>query len=191
MLVPAGSTRFHGTLRPMTLPNWITAGRIALTSLFLVLAYQHSFGFSVGALVTFFVASVSDYVDGYMARRSGATSRLGEALDPVADKLLVGSALVVLVDLHRFPLWAAVVIAGREIAIQALRTRIVRSGGALPASLPAKMKTSLQMAMGCWWLAPWSVNGGHWMWLGMVLLATVWSGAEYFVTARRVAGMVP
>jgi CDP-diacylglycerol--glycerol-3-phosphate 3-phosphatidyltransferase len=115
---------------------------------------------------------------------------VGEFLDPLADKLLIGAALVVLVATRPFPLWAAVVIAAREVAVQALRIRIVNSGGTLPASPAAKYKTALQVTMVGWWLLPWHVNFFHWVLLATVLATTLWSGGEYFFEARREKGAV-
>ncbi|MDP9066822.1 MAG: CDP-diacylglycerol--glycerol-3-phosphate 3-phosphatidyltransferase [Actinomycetota bacterium] len=168
----------------MNLPNAITIARIALVPLFLVVAYSRSRGGALAAFVVFLVASLSDLLDGYLARRSSIVTRTGEFLDPLADKLLVGAALVALVATRGFPLWAASVIAAREVTIQLLRTRIVKAGGTLPASRFAKVKTLLQICMVSWWLLPWGeISVVHWVWLGATLVATVLSGAEYF--ARR------
>lgn len=175
----------------MNLPNAITLCRIVLVPVFLVLAYHGGTGTTAAALVVFVVASVSDYIDGALARRSATVSRLGEWLDPAADKLLVGAALVVLVDLRPFPLWAALVIAVREAGVAWLRTRIVASGGTLPASVIAKAKTVVQMAMVSWWMIPWEkVNAGHWILLTVVLIATLWSGLEYLRKANQVSEAV-
>jgi CDP-diacylglycerol--glycerol-3-phosphate 3-phosphatidyltransferase len=171
----------------MNVPNSITVARVLLVPLFVALSYHDSTTAAVWAFVVFLVASVSDFVDGHIARRSGTESRIGEFLDPLADKLLVGAALVVLVDTRAFPLWAAIVIAVREIAVQVLRIQIVQKGGTLPASRAAKLKTMLQIMMVGWWLLPWDeINIGHWVWLGGVLATTLWSGYEYFAGARRV-----
>jgi CDP-diacylglycerol--glycerol-3-phosphate 3-phosphatidyltransferase len=170
----------------MNLPNWITAGRIALVPVFLVLAYGHSTLSAIAAFVVFVIASATDSLDGRLARRRGETTRAGSFLDPTADKLLLAAALVVLVDHRGFPLWAALVIALREIAVQVLRTQIVRGGGDLPASQAGKMKTVLQGIMVGWWLLPWERNPGHWVLLVLVLVATLWSGGEYFVRASMV-----
>jgi CDP-diacylglycerol---glycerol-3-phosphate 3-phosphatidyltransferase len=171
----------------MNLPNWISAARIGLVPVFLLLAYAGGRGPEIAALVVFVAASVSDFVDGYLARRNGVVSRLGQSLDPIADKLLVAAALVVLVDLHPFPLWAALVIAAREAAVSWLRARVVRAGASLPASMIAKAKTVVQMTMVGWWLLPWGeVNPGHWVLLGLVLFVTLWSGVEYFRRAMEV-----
>lgn len=171
----------------MNLPNWITVGRIALVPVFLVFAYRGTPAGYVAALVTFVVASLTDRLDGQLARRNDSITRLGQFLDPTADKLLVGAALVVLVDLRSFPLWAALVIAAREIAVQILRTQIVRGGRDLPASPGGKWKTTLQVVMVSWWLLPWDeANVGHWVLLAAALVATIYSGYEYFRKAQRV-----
>ena len=170
----------------MNLPNWITVGRVVLIPVFLVLSYGDSTASAVGAFAVFLVASLSDFVDGYLARRSGIVSKFGEFMDPLADKLLVGAALFVLVDTRDFPLWAALLIAAREVAVQILRTRIVSGGGRLPASSLGKLKTVSQIAMTGWWLLPWNdINVGHWMLLGAALIITVWSGAQYFFDGNR------
>lgn len=168
----------------MSLPNAITFARIALVPMFVVLAYVEGSSAAVGAFAVFVTASLSDSLDGYLARRHGTESRLGKFLDPLADKLLVGAALFVLVDDRFFPLWAAILIAIREIAVQVLRTSIVRRGGDLPASTTAKAKTVLQIVMVGWWLLPIEVGPFHWVLLVAALAATLWSGAEYFRALR-------
>ena len=169
----------------MTWPNAITIGRVLLVPVFVVLAYGSETQ-AIAALIVFGVASLSDFVDGYLARKWQLTSSFGEWADPLADKLLVGAALIVLVDLRAFPLWAALVIAAREVIVQVLRAVIVRRGGALPASPAAKLKTMLQIGMVGWWLVPWEkMTTMHWVWVGAVLVATVWSGFDYFAGYAR------
>lgn len=168
------------------LPNVITMARIGLVPLFVVLAYGHSGTTAVLSFLVFFIASASDLLDGYLARKHSIVSRAGEFLDPLADKLLVGAALWVLVDTRAFPLWAALLIAVREVAVQWLRSRIVNAGGRLPASPAAKAKTVLQIAMVSVWLLPLGVGPVHWILLGAGLVATYWSGAAYFNRARRI-----
>ncbi|MDQ4142796.1 MAG: CDP-diacylglycerol--glycerol-3-phosphate 3-phosphatidyltransferase [Actinomycetota bacterium] len=169
----------------MNLPNAITIARIAMVPAFMILAYRETKAAAVAAFCVFGVASASDAIDGYLARRHGTTSRVGKFLDPLADKLLVGAALVVLVGAHDFPLWAALVIALREVAVQILRIQIVRRGGDMPASVAAKAKTASQIAMVGWWLLPWGeINVGHWVLLGLAVATTTWSGLEYFVKAQ-------
>lgn len=171
----------------MNVPNSITVVRVFLVPVFVALSYKNSEAAAVWAFVVFIVASLSDFLDGYLARRNGTESRLGQFLDPLADKLLVGAALVVLVDTRAFPLWAALVIAVREVAVQLLRINIVQRGGTLPASSAAKLKTMLQIVMVGWWLLPWADdNFVHWALLAGVLVTTLWSGYDYFAQAQRV-----
>jgi len=170
----------------MNWPNAITVARVLLVPVFVVLAYRDSERALAAALIVFGIASLSDFVDGYLARRFDITSPFGEWADPLADKFLIGAALVVLVDLRAFPLWAALVIAAREIIVQALRAVIVRRGGALPASSTGKLKTILQIVMVGWWLAPWEkMNAMHWVSLVAVVVITLWSGAEYVLGSAR------
>ncbi|HET7481625.1 MAG TPA: CDP-diacylglycerol--glycerol-3-phosphate 3-phosphatidyltransferase [Actinomycetota bacterium] len=170
----------------MNWPNAITIVRVFLVPVFAVLAYQDTTGARVASLIVFGVASLSDLIDGYLARRFDITTRFGEFWDPTADKLLIGAALVVLVDLRGFPLWAAIVIGFREIAVQFVRGAIVGGGGTLPASPAGKLKTVLQIGMVGWWLLPWDRVGAiHWIWLYAVLAVTLWSGAEYVVRYLR------
>ena len=169
----------------MNLPNAITIARILMVPAFVLLAYQDARVAAVAAFVVFGIASASDAVDGYLARRHGTISRVGKFLDPLADKLLVGAALVVLVDERDFPLWAALVIAAREVAVQVLRIQVVRGGRDMPASAAAKAKTASQIAMVGWWLLPWAdKNVGHWALMVLAVATTVWSGVEYFVKSR-------
>lgn len=166
----------------MNLPNAITFGRIALVPVFLVAAYRDSDAAQLTALVVFLVASLSDSVDGYLARRHGTITRLGQFVDPLADKILVGAALVALVADEGFPLWAALVIALREVAVQVLRIRRTSGGRSMPASPFAKAKTATQLGMVSWWLLPWeSTNAGHWAWIAAALVTTTASGVDYFV----------
>lgn len=175
----------------MNLPNAITIARIALVPVFVVFAYTDTTAGAIGAFILFLVASLSDSLDGYLARRAQTITKTGEFLDPLADKLLVGAALVSLVGTRDFPLWAALVIAVREVVIQIFRIRVVSTGGRLPASHWAKTKTVLQICMVSWWLLPWdSINVVHWIWLGLAVVVTVLSGAEYVVKREKAGATV-
>ena len=170
----------------MNLPNAITVARIVLVPLFLYFAYQDTTSGAVTAFVLFVGLSLSDSLDGYLARRWEIITRAGQFLDPTADKLLIGAALWVLVDDRHFPLVVALLIAFREIAVQILRTQIVSGGGTLPASGMGKLKTFLQVWMVSWWLLPFDErNVGHWMLTGAALAVTLWSGLVYFVEFRK------
>lgn len=171
----------------MNLPNTITVARVAMVPFFLMFAFGDSTAQRITAFLLFLVASLSDILDGYLARKNDQISRLGQFLDPTADKLLVGAALIALVAERRFPLWAALILAVREVAVQILRTSIVNGGGTLPASPAAKAKTVLQIVLVSWWLLPWGgINVVHGILLGLALVVSVISGTEYFTTARRV-----
>jgi CDP-diacylglycerol---glycerol-3-phosphate 3-phosphatidyltransferase len=177
----------------VNLPNAITIGRILLVPIFLVVGLTGDSDLSlVIAFALFVIGSISDQIDGYLARKNDSITRMGEFLDPLADKLLVGAALVVLVVERDFPLWAALLIGFREIAVQILRIQIVRGGGRLPASPAGKLKTVTQIVLVSWWLLPWpEPNPSHWALLGLALVTTFWSGIEYFVRAQQVDRVSP
>lgn len=128
-------------------PNVITIGRILLTPVLLVLLLFNTLSSLAGALVLFVIAAVSDYVDGQLARRWKARSRLGQFLDPLADKILVlgtFAALVVLIPTV-VPWWAVVLIALRDVVITAYRTWAEAHGRTLRTLPIAKAKTTLQL----------------------------------------------
>lgn len=140
---------------PFNLPNLITLSRIILIPVFVIAFYLPEFSWQY-LLVTsiFFVASISDMIDGYLARKMNLTSAFGAFLDPVADKLMVATALVLLVSKHpgiALALPAAIII-GREITISALREWMATIGGndKVKVSWIGKFKTGAQMlAIGC------------------------------------------
>ncbi len=172
--------------------NLLTFARIALIPLFVYFLHRAGAGTSMtadswAALVVYVSAVLTDYADGYLARRLNLITRLGQFLDPLADKFLVGAALVALIVYRGFPVWAAVVIAVREVAIVALRSAAMRRGNAMPASRHAKHKTVVQLVMVLAWLFPRSGT--------MVLVQeasvyvavaiTVWSGLRYAALSRQ------
>ena len=135
------------------IPNSLTMLRIALIPIFVGLFYlpagtlsQHES--NLFATVVFALAAVTDWLDGYLARRLNQTSAFGAFLDPVADKLMVAAALIVLVEFSRVGAIVALIIIGREIAISALREWMagVGSGSSVAVAAIGKVKTALQMA---------------------------------------------
>ena len=130
----------------MNLPNYITIGRIVLVPLLVVVLLtsvsESVFGISGYALgiVLFLAAALTDIFDGYLARRRNQVSTLGKFLDPIADKLLIASALIVLVDRHLAPSWAVVVILGREFIITGLRSVAASEGIVIAAQGMGKLK---------------------------------------------------
>jgi CDP-diacylglycerol--glycerol-3-phosphate 3-phosphatidyltransferase len=127
-------------------PNLMTIGRVALIPVFLaLLAYENRRNSFLAALV-FALAALSDWFDGWLARVSNKVTTLGKFLDPLADKIIVLSALVMLVRLGRVPVWVVVVILARELLISGLRTIAMSEGLLISASRGGKWKTSLQLS---------------------------------------------
>lgn len=127
--------------------NLITLFRIALAPLLVGLLTSEGRAASLLAALTFFVACVSDFFDGYLARRNKIGTDLGKFLDPLADKLIVVSALIMLsgMDDPRVPAWLVAAIVARELAVTALRTIALQQGIVLEADELGKYKTILQM----------------------------------------------
>lgn len=129
-----------GILR-LNLPTVLTLSRIILIPVFVVVTYQHPFW---GAAI-FSIASITDFLDGYLARRSGQVTRFGIILDPLADKFLIISALVVLVDMARLDAWMAIVIIVREFFVTGLRVVALSKDIIIPAEVGGKLKTTSQI----------------------------------------------
>ena len=126
-------------------PNLMTLGRILLIPVFLyLLAYENRRNSFLAAAV-YAVCALTDWVDGWLARISNKVTRLGKFLDPLADKVIVLSALVMLVRLGRVPVWVVVLIAAREFLISGVRTIAATEGLEISASQGGKWKTSLQL----------------------------------------------
>lgn len=130
----------------MNLPNYITLGRIVVVPLLVVVLLtpvaERWFGVNADALAIaiFLVAALSDILDGQLARRRKQVSTLGKFLDPIADKLLISAALIVLVEKHLAPSWAVVVILGREFIITGLRSVAASEGIVIQAQGMGKLK---------------------------------------------------
>src|SRR5512135_3863587 len=128
------------TLR-LNVPTVLTLSRIVLIPFFVILVYQHPF---LGALV-FSIASITDFLDGYLARRSGQVTKFGIVMDPIADKFLIITALIVLVDMERLPAWMAIVLIVRDFLITALRVVALSRDIVIPAEMGGKLKTTAQI----------------------------------------------
>jgi CDP-diacylglycerol---glycerol-3-phosphate 3-phosphatidyltransferase len=126
-------------------PNLMTLGRCGLIPVFLLLLAHENRRNSFLAAAIYSACALSDWFDGWLARVSGTVTTLGKFLDPLADKVIVLSALVMLVRLSRVPVWVVVVIVAREFLISGLRTIAVSEGLVLSASQGGKWKTSLQL----------------------------------------------
>ena len=175
------------------LPNLITGFRVLLVPVLVVLLQHPGRSASVLAAFTFFLACWSDFFDGYLARRHGITTTLGKLLDPLADKLIVMAALVMLTAMPRqprVPAWMVVLIVGRELAVTGLRAVALSEGIVLGAEELGKYKTIFQMLalhglllhypfLGIDFFA----GGMYFLWPSLVL--SLWSGVDYHVRVIR------
>jgi len=130
------------------IPNILTIGRIIIVPFFVVAFYLPGFYGDLTACVLFVIASFTDFLDGMLARMMGQESKLGELLDPVADKIIVATALILLVmngTIRHYEVIAAIIILTREILISGLREFLAKGQIKLPVSNLAKLKTFLQM----------------------------------------------
>ncbi|MDA0747211.1 MAG: CDP-diacylglycerol--glycerol-3-phosphate 3-phosphatidyltransferase [bacterium] len=133
--------------RILTVPNVLTAVRIVLTAVFLVLIFSDSWYWKILALLVFTVASLTDFYDGRIARRDKTITSLGRFMDPLADKLLVSSALISFVILGMVEAWLVGAMLFRDAVITFLRIYAIRQGRAVVTSRLAKWKTMLQLVL--------------------------------------------
>jgi CDP-diacylglycerol--glycerol-3-phosphate 3-phosphatidyltransferase len=177
-----------------TTPNLLTLSRIATVPLIIgLLLYPGPLTSAVAAAV-FFVASITDFLDGYIARNYGSGTTLGKFLDPIADKLIVMSALIMLTGIARtprVPAWMVAVIVGREIMVTGLRAIAAAEGEVIAADELGKYKMALQcialqglLIHYTWWHVDFFAAGMLVLWLSMVI--SIWSGIDYFIQAREI-----
>ncbi|MFN8627641.1 MAG: CDP-diacylglycerol--glycerol-3-phosphate 3-phosphatidyltransferase [Candidatus Binatia bacterium] len=179
--------------RVANLPNVLTAFRIVLIPVLVVILTSSGRGASVLATLTFFLACLSDFFDGYLARRWGISTSLGELLDPLADKLIVAAALIMLAGMDRtpaVPAWMIVVIIGREIAVTGLRAVALGRGVVLAAQELGKYKMVFQMFALHGLLLHYTffgidfhLGGMYFLWISLVV--SVWSGIDYHIKVIR------
>jgi CDP-diacylglycerol--glycerol-3-phosphate 3-phosphatidyltransferase len=170
---------------PLNLPNVLTVVRIMLVPVLVVALLGNTPAGDVLAAVVFALASLTDFVDGYLARARDSITTFGKLMDPLADKLLIIAALISLVSLHRLAAWVAMVIITRELAVTMLRLAATQAGVVLSASMFGKIKTCMQIAAV---LAVIAVHGKP-VWVTALIYATVLitvlSGLDYFFGLRR------
>ena len=167
------------------IPNALTIGRIAIIPVFiLLLTLWHSDVIHALAAALFAIASITDYLDGYLARKWQVVTNFGKFADPMADKILVMTAFILLVELKFAPAWLVAVIVCRELAVTGLRLLLVETGGTvLAAALPGKIKTFSQMFAVIFLLLHWSLLGQVTLYLSLVF--TLYSGYDYFKGAAH------
>jgi CDP-diacylglycerol---glycerol-3-phosphate 3-phosphatidyltransferase len=176
-------------LVPLNLPNMLTLSRIAFVPLMLVLLLGEEAGPLPAAAAVFSAAALTDAADGHIARSRGLVTTFGRIADPLADKLLVGTALATLVAIDRLALWIALVIGLREAGVALLRWHAGRQGIVLHVSQLGKVKTCLQMtAIATVMLVP----DPEAAWVTALLMTVVWltvvSGAQYALEYVRQTG---
>jgi CDP-diacylglycerol--glycerol-3-phosphate 3-phosphatidyltransferase len=170
-------------------PNQLTLFRIAAVPVIVILLLFPNRICTFIAALFFSAAAITDYLDGFLARKKGQVTTLGKIMDPVADKLLVSSAFIMLSSLGWVPAWMACVIIGRELAVNGLRNIIAEKGEDLSASNLGKYKTGFQIAA----IIPLMIHfpffgldvqviGNLFLWGALVF--TIWSGVDYFVRSR-------
>ena len=173
----------------MTTASKITLIRVAFIPLFMVFMYL-----SAGqpglwmwlSLAVFIIASLTDYVDGHIARKYNQVTDFGKFLDPLADKLLVIAAMAMLTEWGKFPAWALMIVLTREFAVTGLRLVAVQKGTVIAAGWSGKVKTASTMFGLCFWMGflamGLSVVGIFgWIVTAVIVVTTLYSGVEYFV----------
>jgi CDP-diacylglycerol--glycerol-3-phosphate 3-phosphatidyltransferase len=185
----------------INLPTWITIIRIFLTPVLVVILMTRSTGLEhlglswqmIGVIV-FLLASLTDWLDGWLARRRDEVTTLGSLLDPIADKLLTSAAFISLVQIGTVRAWMAWIIIGREFAVDGLRMIASSQGITIGASVWGKYKTASQVVaivlliFGYQYLGRWDLAGDIAIWV-VVALATL-SAADYFMRFARRLGVI-
>lgn len=176
-----------------TLPNLLTGCRFAIVP-FLMFMLQPGSG-ELLALISFFlflVGALSDLADGYLARKYQTVSVLGKLMDPLADKMLVATPLVMLIPMERIPAWVSLLIISRELAVTGLRGLAAASGIVVSASGLGKVKSVFQYTALCILIFPATLlpiphlhDLGR-MILYVSLLLTLWSGFDYFIRLQKI-----
>ncbi len=175
-------------------PNSLTLYRIAaVPGIVILLLFPNRICSFIAALL-FSAAAITDFLDGFYARRRGLISNFGKAMDPVADKLLISSAFIMLTSYGWIPAWIVCIIIGRELAVTGLRNVIAEKGEDVSASSLGKYKTGFQIAAIIPLLIHFSYFGINFHAIGAIflwaaLILTIWSGADYFIRFRRLLQM--
>ena len=168
----------------VNIANALTALRLCLVPVFVVLLLAGGDGSRIAACVTFGVASLTDLLDGELARRRGLITDFGKIADPIADKALTGAALITLSGLGELPWWVTGVIMFREVGVTALRFLVI-SRGVIAASRGGKVKTMLQVVAIALYILPGPPGIARASVMAVALIVTVVTGADYVVRAAR------
>ena len=168
----------------MTLASKITLIRVAFIPVFMTLMYLS--GGAPGmwmwiSLAVFVIASLTDYVDGHIARKYNQISDFGKFLDPLADKLLVIAAVAMFTEWGKMPAWALMIVLTREFAVTGLRLVAVGKGKVIAAGWSGKVKTASTRIGLCVWMGFPTIGWLGWLVTVVIVVTTVYSGIEYFI----------
>ena len=172
----------------MTLASKITMVRVAMIPAYMVTMYLS--GGEAGlwmyiSLGLFVIASLTDFVDGYIARHYNQTTDFGKFLDPLADKLLTIAAMAMFCEWGVFPAWALMIVQTREFAVTGLRLIAVQKGTVIAAGWSGKVKTASTMVGLCVMMALPQIQILGWVVMLVIVVTTLYSGIEYFVQNWR------
>lgn len=151
----------------LNIANQLTIVRIVAIPLYLIVLYINKDWSNVAATIIFILAGVSDFLDGYIARKYNMITDLGKILDPIADKILVSAALIALIDLDRLYWWIAVIMLARDFTMEALRNLAASKGIIIAAGIWGKLKTTFQMVA-----------------IGMISFKNVWLGINWYILGQ-------
>ncbi len=169
----------------LNLPNALTLLRVLLVPVLIAALLEQTHDGDLLAAIVFALASLTDAVDGYLARSRNAITAFGKLMDPIADKLLIAAALLALVARDRLAVWVALVIIARELAVTALRLVALQQRVVLAAGILGKLKTLLQVAAVMALIAV----DDHPLWVSLLVdtavAVTVLSGVDYFLSVRH------
>lgn len=175
------------TVGLVNIANALTVSRLLMVPAFVVALVTGGTAWRLAALAIFVVASVTDLLDGRLARSRGLVTDFGKIADPLADKALTGAALITLSALGELAWWVTIVILVREVGVTALRLAVIRAG-VIAASPGGKLKTLLQIAAICLYLLPASLRPPGYVLavaMGLAVVVTLGTGADYVVRAAR------
>ena len=171
----------------MNLANKITLFRVICIPVFIVFMYLHGLAMEWAALIVYVLGSISDFVDGYVARKYNMVTDFGKFMDPLADKMLVITAMLMFVAQGRMPAWVLALVITREFAVSGLRLIAVEGGRVIAAGKSGKIKTASTMICNILMLLPFFSNATLDFVCSMVILVTtLYSGMEYFIVNRDV-----
>ena len=168
----------------MTTASKITLARVVMIPAYLVTMYLSGGKSGLWMYISlgiFIIASLTDFVDGYIARHYNQTTDFGKFLDPLADKLLTIAAMTMFCEWGMFPAWALMIVLTREFAVTGLRLIAVQKGNVIAAGWSGKVKTASTMVGLCVMMAVPGIEVLNWVVIAVIVLTTLYSGIEYFV----------